>query len=232
MQLFQRGLDSSISSYSYKELKLKPGDNLIINVYTMATNDQAQANLLNLGGIGKSTGTYLVNNNGQIDFPKIGLQQAAGLTVQELRSKLITKWSAYVKDIVVNIQLQQLTVNVLGEVRIPGNKIFNSERVTLLDALAAGGGVVDDAKRSDILIIREENGNRSVFKIDLRDASFYNSPAYQLQQNDVVIVGIADYKFQQRATTEFNQRFSTTFAVMTFFNFIIGITILISTLNK
>ena len=48
MQLFQRGLDSSISSYSYKELKLKPGDNLIINVYTMATNDQAQANLLNL----------------------------------------------------------------------------------------------------------------------------------------------------------------------------------------
>ncbi|MGL1765648.1 SLBB domain-containing protein, partial [Vibrio parahaemolyticus] len=76
----------------------------------------------------------------------------------------------------VNVQLQNFTVNVIGEVRNPGTKTFTSEKVTIVDVIAASGGFGDDGKRNDILVIREDAGNRSVHKIDFRDAHFYNSP--------------------------------------------------------
>jgi polysaccharide biosynthesis/export protein len=232
MQLFQKGLDSSVSSYKLTDLKLKAGDNVIVGVYTLATNNQDQTNLLNMGGMGKTNGTYPINNEGQIDIPKVGLIKVEGLTLKELKTVLINKWSPFVKDIGVNVQLQNLTVNVIGEVKSPGAKIFTTEKVTIVDVIAASSGFSDDGKRSDILVIRETAGVRTVHKIDFRDANFYNSPVFQVQQNDLIVVGIVDAKFRQRATNDFNQRFSTTFALMTFFNFALGITILISTLNK
>jgi len=232
MQLFQKGLDSSVSSYKLTDLKLKAGDNVIVGVYTLATNNQDQTNLLNMGGMGKTNGTYPINNEGQIDIPKVGLIKVEGLTLKELKTVLINKWSPFVKDIGVNVQLQNLTVNVIGEVKSPGAKIFTTEKVTIVDVIAASSGFNDDGKRSDILVIRETAGVRTVHKIDFRDANFYNSPVFQVQQNDLIVVGIVDAKFRQRATNDFNQRFSTTFALMTFFNFALGITILISTLNK
>ncbi len=232
MQLFQRGLDSSTAKYSLQGLRLKVGDNVIISAYTQATNNQDQATILNLGGMGKTYGTYSVNVDGQIDLPKIGLMKVEGLTLKELKAQLINRWSLYVKDIGVNVQLQNFTVNVIGEVRNPGTKTFTSEKVTIVDVIAASGGFGDDGKRNDILVIREDAGNRSVHKIDFRDAHFYNSPVYLMQQNDLVVVGMSDFKFRQRATSDINQRFSTTFLFMSFFNFALGIAILISTLNK
>jgi len=232
MQLFQKGIDSSIENYKFTDLKLKAGDNVIISVYTMATNNQDQASILNLGGMGKTNGTYTVNVDGQIDLPKIGLLKVEGLTLKELKAQLIGKWSAYVKDIGVNVQLQQLTVNIIGEVKLPGNKVFTSEKVTLVEAIASGGGVTDDAKRNDILVIRESQGKRTVYKIDLRDASFYNSPVYQMQQNDLIVVGMSDSKFKQRATFDFNQQFSRVFTLLSFVSIALGITTLIITLNR
>ncbi|MFX5547112.1 hypothetical protein ABTD91_19385, partial [Acinetobacter baumannii] len=72
MQLFQRGLDSSTAKYSLQGRRLKVGDNVIISAYTHATYNQDQATILNLGGMGKTYGTYSVNVDGQIDLPKIG----------------------------------------------------------------------------------------------------------------------------------------------------------------
>lgn len=232
MQLFQKGIDTSIEKYKLEELKIKAGDNVIISVYTQASNNQDQATILNLGGIGKTNGTYLVNVSGQIDFPKIGLMKVEGLTLKELKAMLINRLSVFVKDVGVNVQLQNFVVNVIGEVKIPGAKTFTSEKVTIVDVIAASGGFGDDGKRNDIMIIREEAGNRTVHKIDFRDAHFYNSPVYLMQQNDLVVVGMSDFKFRQRATSDINQRFSTTFLFMSFFNFALGIAILISTLNK
>jgi polysaccharide export outer membrane protein len=232
MQLFQRGLDSSVENYKFTDLKLKAGDNVIISVYTLATNNQDQTTVLNLGGMGKTNGTYQVNVDGQIDLPKIGLLKVEGLTLKELKAQLISKWSAYVKDIGVNVQLQQLTVNIIGEVKSPGSKSFLSEKVTLLEAIASVSGITDDAKRNDILVIRESQGKRIVYKVDLRDASFYNSPAYQLQQNDLIVVGMSDIKFKQRAYADFNQQFTRVFAFVSFLNIALGITTLIITLNR
>lgn len=205
---------------------------MIISVYTQATNNQDQATILNLGGMGKTNGTYSVNVDGQIDLPKIGLTKVEGLTLKELKSQLINKWSVYVKDVGVNVQLQNFVVNVIGEVKIPGAKIFTSEKVTILDVIAASGGFNDDGKRNDVLIIREEAGSRTVHKIDFRDAHFYNSPAYQMQQNDLVFVGASDFKFRQRSVQDLSQKTTLALTFIAFFNFAVSIALLVANLNR
>ncbi|TXT33847.1 MAG: wza [Chitinophagaceae bacterium] len=232
MELFQKGLDSNVATYQYKELKIKAGDNLQVNVFTQASNNQEQTAVINMGGVGKSSGLYSVNNLGQIEFPKIGLVTAEGMTVRELKALLQSKWSPFVKDLLVNVQLQNITVNFLGEFNSPGAKIFTTEKITLIDAIAAAGGLNDDGKRNDILVIREEQGQRKIYKVDLRDAAFYNSPVYQLQQNDLVYAGIGDSKFRQRGFQEFTQKTAPILTFVSFFNFALGIAILITTLSK
>lgn len=232
MELFQRGLDTSVASYQYKDLRIKAGDNLQINVFTMASNNQEQTTVLNLGGAGKTTGLYIVNNQGQIDLPRIGSLQVEGLTVKELKTVLQAKWAPYVKDLVVNVQLQGFTVNLLGEFKSPGAKTISSEKLTLIDALSLAGGLTDEGKRNDILVIREEQGQRKAYRIDLRDAGFYNSPVYQLQQNDMIYAGISETKFRQKSFQEFTQKVSPVVTSLSFFNIALGIAILITTLSK
>ncbi len=231
MQLFQKGLDS-IGTYQYKETTIKPGDNLIIKVYTQATNNQEQATVLNMGGLGKTEGTYQVNLQGQIDLPKIGLQKVDGLTTKQVKALLINKWAPFVKEIGVNVQLEEITVNMIGEFRSPGVKRFKKEQVTLMDAFAEAQGLSDDGLRNDVLVIREENGERKVYKIDFRDAQLYNSPVYQLQQNDLIVAGINDTKFTQRASQNFTQKFGPVFTLIGLFNFVLGIVLLVVTINK
>jgi len=231
MQLFQKGLDS-IGTYQYHETTIKPGDNLIVKVYTQATNNQEQAMVLNMGGLGKTDGTYLVNLQGQIDLPRIGLQKVEGLTTKELKQLLINKWTPFVKDIGVNVQLEEITINMIGEFKAPGIKKFKKETVTLFEALSEASGFTDDGLRNDVLVIREENGKRNVYKIDFRDAKLYNSPVYQLQQNDLLVASINDSKFQQRASQNFTQKFGPVLTLLGLFNFVAAIAILIVTLNR
>lgn len=255
MQLFQKGLDS-IGAYKYVEITIKPGDNLVIRVYTQATNNQEQVSVLNMGGsvsgsnAGNSNGnsngssngssiggrgtdaTYLVNLKGEIDLPKIGLQKVEGLTIKQVKSLLTDKWSPYVKDIGVIVRLEEFTVNMIGEFRLPGVKRFNKEQVTLIDAISQAGGFTDDGLRNDVLVIREEKGERKVYKVDFRDAKLYNSPIYQLQQNDLIVTGMADFKFEQRASQSFIQKLGPALTVIGLLNFILGITLLIITINK
>ena len=231
MQLFQKGLDS-IGTYQYKETTIKPGDNLLVKVYTQATNNQEQATVLNMGGLGKTEGTYQVNLQGQIDLPKIGLQKVDGLTTKQVKVLLINKWAPFVKDIGVNVQLEEITVKMIGEFKSPGVKKFKKEQVTLIDAFSEAGGLSDDGLRNDVLVIREENGERKIYKVDFRDAKLYNSPVYQLQQNDLIVAGINDSKFQSRAAQSFSQKFGPLLTVLGLFNFVIGITLLIGTFSK
>jgi polysaccharide export outer membrane protein len=215
-QLFQTDLDS-MSNYTYKELTIKEGDNLSIQVYTLASADQQQVALFNLPNTGTkanpgtsstpaSGGAYIVNTSGEIFLPKIGMYKVAGLTCSQLIEKLKTDWATYVKDIVVEVRLMGFNVNMLGEVRVPGVKSFTSGRATILDAIAAAGGLNDEAKRTDIKLVREENGKRTSYLLDLTSSKIYKSPVFQLQQNDLIYVGASDYKFASLK----NSRFGTT----------------------
>lgn len=203
-QLFQTGFDS-LPNFEYKPLKLKEGDNITVQVYTLASTNQEQVLIFNLpGGTGKSS-SYTLNNQGEIFLPKIGKLKVAGMTCGELKDKLTAEWGKYIKEIAVDVQFGGFTVNVLGEVKGPGTKSFKSEKATLIDAISASGGLADDGKRNDVMLVREDSGKRITYRLDLRDAKIYQSPAFQLQQNDLIYVGASDRKFQAIKNNNFQQ---------------------------
>lgn len=131
---------------------------------------------------------YLVDPNGNINFPVLGFVQVAGLTRLEAIEKLQELLSAYVQDPVVNIQIRNFKVTVLGQVQRPGSYTLPSDRVTVLEAIGMAGDLQLSALRNNVLVIRESNGKREEFRLDLTQKDIFTSPAYYLRQNDVIYV--------------------------------------------
>lgn len=185
---FQRGLDS-LGNVSFKEVVIQPNDMISIHVYSK-TISQDQAVLFNIPneGAGSASG-YLVNTDGTIEMPMIGNVKAAGLTRNQLATTLVSKLSPFIKEPSVLIRFLQFRVNVLGQVKSPGTYNFPTERTTILDAISAAGDLTDEAQRSNVMVIREENGKRNYYPVDLRSGALFQSPVFQLQQNDLVYVG-------------------------------------------
>jgi polysaccharide export outer membrane protein len=198
-QLFQTGFDS-LQNFQYKDLTLKEGDQLTIKAFTLATASQEQVGLFNILG---GDASYLIDKDGNIKLPKIGLLKAIGKTCKQLEENITSEWSKYIKDVSVNVKLKEFSVNVLGEVASQGKKTFSTEKATVLDALAQSGGFKDESKRNNVLIVREENGSRKSYYVNLQDASFYESPAFQLQQNDMIYVSANERKFKKMKDEEF-----------------------------
>lgn len=117
-----------------------------------------------------------------------------------IKSQLIEK--GLVKDPIVTIQFLNFKVSVLGEVNRPGIFEITSDRITLLDALSLAGDLTIYGQRENIKVVREENGERVVVSLDLRNKDLLSSPYYYLQQNDVVYVEPNKVKAGQR---EINQ---------------------------
>ncbi len=206
-QLFQTGFDSS-STFEYKPLKLKQGDAVIVQTYSLASANQEQVGIFNLPGAGNKAATYTLNNLGMIDFPKLGSFKAEGLTCKQLKDTLTAEWGKYIRDLVVEVQLGGFSINVLGEVQNQGVKLFKNERANIFDAIGAAGGLGETGKRNDIMVVREDSGKRTTYILDITDAKIYQSPAFQLLQNDVVYVGANDRKFRQIRASNLQQTVS------------------------
>lgn len=134
---------------------------------------------------------FQVNKDGNIEFPIFGTLTVSGKTCVQLSQEIQTRLrnESYIKDAVVNTKIMSFKVTVLGDVKNPGMQRFEGERLTVLEALGKAGDLNNSAKRENVMIIREEDGRRVTYEIDLRDTkSVFNSPAYYLQQNDVVYV--------------------------------------------
>lgn len=131
---------------------------------------------------------YLVDPNGNINFPVLGFVNVVGLTRLEATLKLQDLLAAYVKDPVVNIQIRNFKITVLGQVQRPGVYMLPSDRVTILEAIGMAGDLQLSAVRNNILVIRESFGKREEYRIDLTKKDVYNSPAYYLRQNDIVYI--------------------------------------------
>jgi polysaccharide export outer membrane protein len=186
---------NSLGTVNLKDAVIQPNDLLSIQVFSKSLN-QDQAVLFNIPNTGTSvTSGYLVGTDGKIEMPVIGSIAASGLTRLELSNFLAVKLSPYVKDPSVLVRFLQFKVNVLGEVRTPGSYNFLTERVTIIDALSAAGDMTENGKRTEVLIIREErNGTRAFYTVDMRSAKLFQSPAFQLQQNDIVYVAATKSK--------------------------------------
>lgn len=134
------------------------------------------------------TQTYIVDVEGNIEFPVLGKVNLGGLSKEDAIKHIKDLLKDHVKDAVVNLRILNYKISVLGEVKNPGTFSIPSERVTILEALGKAGDLTIYGKRKNVLLIREENGVKSTYRIDLTKTDFINSPYYYLAQNDVLYV--------------------------------------------
>jgi len=151
---------------------------------------------------------YVVDNNGDIDFPILGKIHAAGLSRWALQERIIQKLIErdLLKDMVVTIEFMNFKVSVLGEVKNPGTYSIEGDKVTVLEAIAMAGDLTIYGLRDEVYVIREENGERQNFKLDLRSKDIFNSPAYYLRQNDIIYVQPNEVRAGQSTINQNNVR--------------------------
>lgn len=150
--------------------------------------------------------TYLVDKDGNINFPVLGKIHVAGLTRQELSEKMNQMISKYVENPLVNVQLLNFKVTMMGELNRPGSYTIKNDRVTILDVIGMAGDLPLTANRKNLLVIREENGKKEIYRMDITDPAIFASPCFYLKQNDVVYV--EPVKTKQRARTSSDRQFT------------------------
>lgn len=188
----------------YFELQVQPDDQLAISVASKDAELLARFNNNTLigGGNNSTTGTntvnvssgvsyFRVNKEGNIEFPIFGTLHVGGMTTGEISAMIQKRMieEGYINDAVVNTKIMSFKVTVMGDVKNPGTQTYQGERLTILEALGKSGDLNNSAYRNNLLVVREENGQRKVYEVNLLDnQAVFNSPAYYLQQNDVIYV--------------------------------------------
>ncbi|MDR1624480.1 MAG: polysaccharide biosynthesis/export family protein [Tannerellaceae bacterium] len=182
------------------EITIQPKDKLSILVNS---KDPLLANLFNLPVILRQIGStptqttsqgvsgYTVNAKGYIDFPVLGEIHVRGMSREGVASfiKEELKSRNLINDPVVTVEFMNLSVSVMGEVNKPGRYNIDKDNMTILDALSMAGDLTIYGKREKILVQRNENGVQQTYEVNLCSAGqLYSSPAYYLQQNDVLYV--------------------------------------------
>lgn len=152
------------------------------------SNALAGGNTPNQGMISITGPMYIVDTNGDIDFPVLGKISTSGKTLVEFKDELREKMTKYVINPTVNVRLANFKITVLGEVNRQGDYTIANGQGTILNALGLAGDLTSYGKRDDILVIRTENGAVSHGRINLQDANLISSPYYNLKQGDAIIV--------------------------------------------
>ena len=156
---------------------------------------------------------YVVDNDGMLDFPVLGPIKVSGLTRWEL-SELIKKKlvdGGLLTDAVVTVEFMNFKVSVIGEVNSPGTYTIQGDKVTILQAISLARDLTIFGLRENVSVIRERDGERVIYEVNLCDVSMFNSPAYYLQQNDVVYVQPSEIKARQSTTDDKSLRMTSIF---------------------
>ena len=152
--------------------------NMPVVTYQIGAQTTAQQRLLG----------YLVDQNGDIDFPILGKIHVEGLTRMQVTELIKQKLMSedLIKDPIVTVQFLNFKVSVMGEVTRPGTFDISGDRITLLEALSMAGDLTIYGRRDRVAVIREKDGKRRILYHDLRSSDIFQSPCYYLQQNDIV----------------------------------------------
>ncbi len=193
-------VDLSKSSFLY-DARIMPKDQLTITVSTI--NDEAAAPFNMTVPTPYSVNSrstysqpmlqsYLVDNNGMINFPIVGELKVGGLTKAEAEHMIAGKIQPYINESekpIVTVRIPGYQISVIGEVARPGTFTVSREKITVLEALAQAGDLTIYGQRKNVQLIREDaTGRKSIHILDLTDANLVNSPYYYMQQNDVINV--------------------------------------------
>ncbi len=179
-------------------LKLKPPPQLIqvndILTVTIGGENEKSVAYINQFFGGSTAGTgggglqSVVDISGTIELPKIGRLRVEGLTRDSAREIIRTAYAAYLKDPIVNVTFGNFRYTILGEVRSPGYYATPNEKLNVFEAIAQAGDMTPYAKKDNVKIIREVNGDRRVISLNVNDKAILNSPDYYIQRYDVIYV--------------------------------------------
>ena len=193
--------DTTMAMPQNKGIVIQPKDQLSIVVSSRTPALAAEFNLpvasyqagteLFLEGSGQQRLLgYVVDNEGYINFPVLGTMEAAGKTRWELqnfiRDEIIN--GGFIKDPIVTVEFLNFKVSVMGEVNSPGTFSIAGDKITIFGALALARDLTIFGRRDRIQVIRESGDVRKIYMLDLRSSDIFNSPAYYLQQNDMIYV--------------------------------------------
>lgn len=190
--------DTTISMQTHEGILVQPQDMISIVVTSRSAELAAPFNLANVsyqagaettGGQYRLMG-YVVNKEGNIDFPVLGEIEVAGLSRWEVSRKVKTmlQEKGLLKDPIVTVEFMNFKISVMGEVNHPGSYAVTGDKINLLEAISLAGDLTIFGKRNNVRIVREENGQRKIYVVDLRRSDLFTSPAYYLRQNDEVYV--------------------------------------------
>ena len=189
-------IDQENVSNVYKTV-FKPDDLLQI---TVASDDLEAVKPFNLPAVAFSAATnrivtqpqqlsYLIDSNGEIDFPVFGKLKIGGFTREETIALIKGKIAPdYVKNPTINIRIANFKITVQGDVRSPGTFNIPNERVTILDAIGLAGDLNISGRRDNVLVIREEGSQKKEYRVNLLSKKTYTSSVFYLQQNDIVYI--------------------------------------------
>jgi polysaccharide export outer membrane protein len=195
--LYLQDLDSyANSTLTYTSPKIQPNDILRIevgdlnplvaapfNISTASAGAQTNVEMMKLSG-------YLVNPQGNIMMPILNEVKVGGLTPANVEAKVKERLISenYLVNPTVQVRVLNNKFTILGEVNAPGVIPFSEESISLLDAIGLARDLTYSAVRKDVKLIREVDGKRLVYHVDLTTASWMSNPNFRIRQNDVIIV--------------------------------------------
>lgn len=180
--------DTSIAKNTLSSVEsiIKPGDVLNITIRSLNNEESVIYNLIPSGS--NQAAGYQVDINGNIRFIRLGLIKADGKTRKQLAAEIESKLLVYLKEPVADVTFQNHKVTVMGSVANPQVISMPEERISVLDAITLSGDLKEDAKKNNILIIRDSIQQRVFKHIDLHDLSIFSSEWFYLQPNDILYV--------------------------------------------
>lgn len=178
---------SSSQIENIPELKLQKNDQLSMSLTSLNAEYNALfTNSTNTTTAGKAV--FRINNNGMITLPLLGDLKVEGLTIEQAQNLITMELKKQIKNPVVDLELVNFKITVIGEVNHPASLTVPGDQVNLLEALGMAGDMTVYGKRENVLVIRENNGVRQMTRLNLNDKNTYSSPFFRLKQNDIVYV--------------------------------------------
>jgi polysaccharide export outer membrane protein len=202
---------TTISIAASKGITFKKNDRLSIVVNTKSVelnnilNMPVNARIIGsteMQSLSQSQGVsgYIIDSDGDIDFPLIGEVKAEGLSRTELASHLkkLLADKSVAKDAVVTVNFLNIGYSIIGEVNAPGFFTFENDKTTLLQALSRAGDMNIYGNRNNVKVVRMNGDKQEIYVVNMQDTdALMKSPAYILQQNDVVYVEPNNYRKRQ-----------------------------------
>jgi len=192
-QYLEHVRDTTIkTTVQFPELKIQKNDLLSVFVYSDALDKVKTDALYNLPSTAATTTGFLVDVNGDIEYPGIGKIHAEGMTKIQLADFIKNKLGKQQDNVLTNpsviIRWMNYKITLLGEVNREGLVNLPGEKVNILEAIGLAGGITQYGKKETVRIFREIDGNREVGTIDLTSKDMFTSPYYHLMQNDIILV--------------------------------------------